>query len=287
MRYQLLLCLCVTLLPLRSVSAEEANWTPLLSADLSKNWELWYGTPEPSVTVPGYDPKVYNNKKKGKPIGLVDVNNDPLDLLTMMEEDGEPVLRISGEIYAGLTTLKEYENYHISLQTKWGEKKWAPRLRAKRDSGLLLHCTGPHGAFWKVWMADIECQIQETDIADLYLLAGTGATTRARKTSKGKPTYDPSGEAKDWKPRHAESEEKPNGQWNTVEAYVVDDDMVFLVNGKPVMAPLDCTFRGKKLAKGKIQIQSEGAEVFYKDLKIRPISQFPEFLADHVRPVSK
>lgn len=269
-----------------SAIANEPEWTPLLSEDLSTHWEAWFGVPHKTLTVPGYPNQPNSDGMKGTPIGLVDVNNDPLDLYTVSMEEGEPVLRISGQIYAGLTTLKEYENYHISLQFKWGELKWEPRLTRKRDSGLLLHCTGEHGAFWGVWMSDIECQIQEGDVGDLYLLAGTGATTRARKMPRGKPMYDPQGEAKvNQRPRHATSEENPNGEWNTVEAYVVGDDMVFLMNGRPVMAPLDCTYKGEPLTRGKIQIQSEAAEVFYKDIKIRPIEAFPDFLADHVRPI--
>ncbi|MEM1305519.1 MAG: DUF1080 domain-containing protein, partial [Planctomycetota bacterium] len=268
-----------------STRADETGWTPLLSEDLSEHWEAWFGVPHKSLEVPGYPPQPKSDGKKGEPIGLVDVNNDPLDLYTVSTEDAEPMLRISGQIYAGLTTLEEYENYHISLEFKWGTKKWAPRLADKRDSGLLLHCTGEHGAFWNVWMADIECQIQEGDCGDLYLLAGTKARTRARLEAGGKPVYDPTGDPIKRVTRHAPSTEKPNGEWNQIEAYVLGDDMVFVVNGTPVNAPLDCTYRGKPLTRGKIQIQSEGAEVFYRRVKIRPIAAFPDFLADHVRPL--
>ena len=34
----------------------------------------------------------------------------------------------------------------------------------------------------------------------------------------------------------------------------------------------------RPLTVGQIQIQSEGAEVYYRDLKIRPLTQFPENL---------
>ncbi|MDB4309667.1 DUF1080 domain-containing protein, partial [Akkermansiaceae bacterium] len=81
---------------------------------------------------------------KGTPLGL---NNDPLKVFSVIAEDGHKVLKITGEIYGGLTTKEEFENYHITMQTKWGEKKWEPRLCDKRDSGLLLHCVGKHGAF--------------------------------------------------------------------------------------------------------------------------------------------
>ena len=66
------------------------------------------------------------------------LNNDPLKVFSVKEIDGESILCITGEIYGGLTTRQEFENYHLSLQFRWGDKKWAPRENKKRDSGLLL-----------------------------------------------------------------------------------------------------------------------------------------------------
>ncbi len=88
----------------------------------------------------------------GTPLGL---NNDPKKVFTVIEEEGTPLLKITGEIYGGLTTLKEYGDYHFSFELKFGEKKWAPRLDRARDSGQLYHCTGKHGAFWNVWMRSL------------------------------------------------------------------------------------------------------------------------------------
>jgi len=102
------------------------------------------------------------------------------------------VLCITGEIYGGLTTLQESENYHLSaVQFKWGEKKWAPRENDKRDSGLLVHCVGEHGAFWNAWMRSLECQIQETDCGDFIALAASGCNIRVRAVDgSGRPIFD-------------------------------------------------------------------------------------------------
>ena len=55
--------------------------------------------------------------------------------------------------------------------------------------------------------------------------------------------------------------------------------MVFLSNGKVNMVLHNTrqkTAHGPApLAKGQIQIQSEAAEVYYRDIKIRPIKKFP------------
>ena len=219
------------------------------------------------------------------------LNNDPLEVFSVKKIDGEDVLAITGEIYGGLTTLKEYENYHLSLQFKWGEKKWAPRLEDKRDSGLLVHCTGRHGAFWNVWMRSLECQIQEGDCGDFIALAGTGSKVRVRsERGKRRPIFDPAKPLSDGKRyiTHGPSEEKPNGQWNTVEVYTLGQTTVFAVNGTPNMV-LEQTKekegdQWKPLSKGKLQIQSEAAEIYYRNIKLRQIKSFPESIQAIIQP---
>src|SRR4051812_32089471 len=72
-----------------------------------------------------------------------DPRSDPKGVFKV--ENG--VIHISGEEFGCLTTEKEYANYRLSLEFKWGERRWPPRENAKRDSGILLHCVGPD----KVW----------------------------------------------------------------------------------------------------------------------------------------
>src|SRR5688572_3606276 len=81
----------------------------------------------------------YDSVKKefsGEPAGL---NKDPLGVFTVVKEDGKPAIRVSGENFGGLSTQKEFGNYHLRLEFKWGKLKWAPKKNAKRDSGLLYH----------------------------------------------------------------------------------------------------------------------------------------------------
>lgn len=266
-------------------SADEPGWTPLLTDDLSTHWEAWFGVPPKSVSAPGYPTSTSDNGQTGEPWGLIPFDEDPIGLFSVEQEQGRPVLKISGQMYAGLTSKEVYSDYHLSLQFKWGDKKWAPRLNAKRDSGVLLHCSGPHGAFWNVWMGCLECQVQEGDCGDFFPLAGGKAKVRA-SPGEQRPQYDvASNTLKSGVVSHAPSEEKPHGEWNTIEVYALGDDLVFLVNGEPVNALLDATYKGKPVRSGKIQIQSEGAEVYYRDIKLRPIERFPEFLSEHVRPL--
>ena len=261
--------------PKTTISAPK--WRSLLDQDLS-DWDIWMGVPHKTVKIPGQPDPTSEDGMKGTPLGL---NNDPLKVFSVIAEDGHKVLKITGEIYGGLTTKEEFENYHITMQTKWGEKKWEPRLGDKRDSGLLLHCVGKHGAFWNVWKRSLEYQVQEKDNGDFIGLAGSGADIRIGQNEEKRKAWDPKAELADGGGYidHGPSEERPNGEWNTIDVYTIGDKMVFLSNGKVNMVLHNTrqkTAHGPApLAKGQIQIQSEAAEVYYRDIKIRPIKEFP------------
>lgn len=256
------------------------SWQSLLDAELS-DWEVWAGVPH--ETVPIDWPHKSDDGKSGKPLGL---GWNERDLYRVSEASGEPVLRISGEIYAGLTSRESRGNYHLRMEFRWGDEKWEPRLERLRDSGILYHATGEHGAFWNVWMRSLEFQIQEGDCGDLYLLAGPSAHVAAQPPASGqRAMYDPAspplqfGHGKPGVVRHGPSAEKPHGEWNVVEILTIGDRAVHLVNGELVLALQDARINRDgalaPLTAGRIQIQSEGAEVFYRRVEIRPLDAFP------------
>lgn len=165
-------------------------------------------------------------------------------------EDG--VIHISGEEFGCLTTKQEYGNYRLSLEVKWGAKKWPPRDGEKtpRDSGILMHCVGPD----KVWTKSIECQIQERDFGDFYLVGGTTIDVNG-KTEKGRAV-------------RTTDAEKPLGEWNVVEVICDGDTITNIVNGVVVNKATKAS-----VARGKIVLQSEGAEVFYRNITITPLEK--------------
>lgn len=252
--------------PSKMVSS--SKWEPMLDETLSQ-WEVWTGVPDKSLK---NIPNSYVLPESGKPIAPIGLG-DPLGVYKVdKNSDGELILKISGEIYAGLTTLKSYENYHFTMLFKWGEKKWAPRLDNKRDSGLLYHCYGEHGSFWKVWKSCLELQIQEEDFGDLYILAGTKA-----KVATTDKRWDPESEILKNKAKRSVDAESPHGEWTRVDLYVIGDTAVHVVNGKVVLALTDAIDgEGNALTSGQIQIQSEGAEGYAKDIFIRPIKKLPK-----------
>jgi len=209
------------------------EWRPLIDKDLSL-WEVWTGVPQPSLDIEWEGKAI--KPKDGKPMGL----GDPLKIYTTEKaEDGSYHLKISGKCYAGLTTKESFKNYHFSAEVKWGEKKWAPRLKAPRDSGILYHCHGEHGTFWNVWKSSLEYQVQERDNGDYFKIGEVSVevpiddpdSVRGKYTP-GKPWVQIYGKGK-YASQRSHNVEKP-GEWNKVEVITIGDRAVHLSNGEVV-----------------------------------------------------
>jgi hypothetical protein len=264
----------------------EKQWQYLLDNELSK-WELWMGVPHSSIK--GLPSGTHTSEKifsdiLGRGMGL---NNDPKKVFSVKQHGGEKILSITGEIFGGLTTLNDYENYHLSLQVKWGEKKWPPRLELARDTGLLFHCRGDHGVLWFVWKSCLEFQIMEDSFGDFLPLVGTSGKVRADTVNNGEVDYfrfNPSGSVYSNETsfvKGGQDVEKAHGEWNHLELYSVGTKAAFVVNGVIVMFVEEAKDKyGNALSAGQIQLQSEGAEVYYKDIKIRPINEFPAVIME-------
>ena len=219
------------------------------------------------------------------PVGL---NNDPNHVFTIVNDAGENVIRISGENWGGLSTKSEYSDFHLQLMFKWGTLKWGQKKNKKRDSGLLYFCVGPHGADYGAWMRSQEFQIEEGNCGDYWGVAGGTEDIPVIKKSNSEYVYDRSGQLTTFSAtgsvgRHCIKQgdaEKPSGQWNTLDLYCHGDTSVHIINGKVMMVLYHSgqADSGKisPLVKGKLQIQSEGAEVFYKNIMIEPLDTIPE-----------
>lgn len=277
--------LLITLFTTNSFSQKKGESINLFDNNLS-HFDIWLSVPHTSITgLPEGTPQ-HDNVGKGEPIGL---NNNLKDVFTMIEEDGEPVLKITGEIFGCISSKETYENYHLSVMFKWGDKKWEPRLDKKRDSGILYHCYGEHGRFWNTWKTCLEYQVQESDLGDFIPLGGNSGNPKVgspivdiRGDFKDEKKFDPNSEAYSIGEGyiHAASEhDKPHGEWNHLEIYIIGNNAVHIVNGEIVMVVENAKKHdGTILDKGEIQIQSEAAECYYKQLTLTPIKKFPKFI---------
>ena len=261
-----------------------SQWIDLLDKDLSQ-WDnyLSYRYPE------GYKGDIPKDAEGNdlKPIGL---NKDEFGVFTMIEEDGQQVLRISGEIYGCVSTKSEFENYHLKLQVKWGDTKWHPRKQLLKDSGVLYHSIGPHGAeSWRSWMLSQEFQVMQGHMGDFWSQANSAIDIRAYLPEYiMNPVADKSqpflalgrGEEVQGYCMRSANFEKPHGEWNELELICFENKSIHIVNGEVVMILKNSRYveDGKKfpMNKGKIQLQSEAAEVFYKNINIKKLEALPK-----------
>ena len=84
--------------------------------------------------------------------------------------DGEPAVHVMGfpvletkRDFGYFVTEKEYGNFDLTFQYKWGEKKHPPRAEAKRDAGCIYFVDGAD----QVWPYGVECQVQEGDTGEV------------------------------------------------------------------------------------------------------------------------
>lgn len=213
--------------------------------------------------------------------------NDPKGVFTVT--DG--MIRISGEEWGCITTNAEYENYKLVAEFKWGELTYEPRLDNARDCGILLHSQGEDGGSQGIWMHSIECQIIEGGTGD-FIVVGDGSdkfqiTCNVRSEQQGRAYYyQPDGHPQtikagrinwfrrdpEWKDilgfRGKNDIEKPVGEWNTLECIAFEGQISIYLNGTLVNEAIDV-----KPNKGRIQIQSESAEIFFRRVELIPISK--------------
>jgi len=258
-------------------SAEKNKWQTLFNGEDLTGWDTYLG--------PGLDTVL--NEWDTIATGL---NKDPLNVFGVVELEGEKVIRISGQQFGGISTTSEYENYHLQVQFKWGELQWAPRKKGKKDSGLMYHAVGPQGADGGFWMRSHEFQIQEGDCGDYWACAGAMADIRAEIEADSSYVYNINGDIFTFSTdsnsgrncKKSPDGEKPTGEWNSIDIYCHGDTSVHVINGVVNNVLFNSRQTGGDrvipLSKGKIQLQSEGAEVFYRDIKICSLDKLPDDL---------
>ncbi|WP_456459893.1 3-keto-disaccharide hydrolase [Reichenbachiella sp.] len=266
-----------------SFSQNKGNWVALLDKELSQ-WDT-YLSYRHQTNYNGDEPLDANGNVI-KPIGL---NPQGFDVFSVSEKSGELTLRVSGEIYGCLISKKEYENYHLRLKVKWGNEKWTPRKDKLKDSGILYHSIGPMGAeYWRSWMLSQEFQIMEGHMGDYWSQANSAIDIRAfipegvmNPVADENPNFIGlgTGEKAGGYCMRSVNAEKPSGEWNTLELVCFEGKSLHIVNGQVVMILKNSRYlkdgQSMPMTKGKIQIQSEAAEVYFKDIAIRELNAMP------------
>ncbi len=249
-------------------------------------WGAWLGYADPAVT--------YRTDPAAKPVG---VTRGVGDDFAVRQVDGAPAIWIKGQTWGSLVHRSDLRDYHLRLQYKWGIRTWAPRERQPPNNGLLYHTHGTPGDVFGTWQPSVEFEIMKGSTGMAVVV---GNKVRGRVAAAPDPSLiaphlrfrlgagqvDMVNGTGTWNVEAATDAERPIGQWNTLDLYVFGDRAVHVVNGIPVAAISDIATIAadgsrRPLTHGQIQLQSEGAETWFRDITVEPIRSLPTIVAAH------
>ncbi|OJU09813.1 MAG: hypothetical protein BGN86_10720 [Caulobacterales bacterium 68-7] len=244
------------------------------------DWEGWLGYADPA--------KTYRNPPEA-PLGRAGAD----EMFKVVTEDGQPALYVNGKTWGALVHKGDYRNYHLRLDYKWGPGRWPPRVNLPPNNGLLYHSYGDQGASTGTWMYAVEFEIMQGSTG-MVVRVGEGTrphTTVGHDAAVAYPQRrfmlggrDIEVVSPAWNVQHARDAERPAGEWNTLDLYVLGDKAIHVVNGQPVMMvhgieTVDAAGKRTPLTHGRIQLQSEGAETYFRNIVLEPIDRLPTVTA--------
>lgn len=214
-------------------------------------------------------------------------NSDPDRVITI--EDGaihlyKNATDRSQVVMGYIGTEKEYGNYHLRLQYRWGPKKFEPRYKLKRDAGLYYHILGDDA----VWPRALQFQIEETNVGDLIALYGFAVDTSIDPKTRGAeiPTFQSLAQGGESRvmggrgiayQRHLAGEFEVDG-WNTAEIITRNDTTVHILNGHIVNEGKNVRLvetgkpdTSRAITRGRIALEIEAAEIYFRNVELRQL----------------
>jgi len=167
---------------------------------------------------------------------------------TFSVKDG--VLRCTGRPAGYLQTDKKYTNYILKLQWRW------PRDSRPGNNGVLVRILPGEHFHNNVWPKCVEAQLANRRAGDIFTigqfpLKGDPQRTRGRYTAMAHPTN-----------------EKPQGEWNDYEIILQGGNLTLKVNGLVQNEATEVLE-----VPGTIGLQSEGAPIEYRNIRLVPLDQ--------------
>jgi hypothetical protein len=210
-------------------------------------------------------------------------------------------LHITGDGLGSLITNKEYRDYHLVLEFKWGEKTYRDRQARAKDTGLLIHSQGADGGYNGIWMPSFEVQIIEGGMGDFILVNGAGTdgnpmplslTCEVARDRDGEVVWKQGakretfnlknrkrinwyGRDPDWVDRLGfrgkDDLDKSQTEWTRFDVICDGGHIQSYINGTLVNEAFDASPNY-----GRIQLQSELAEAFFRRWELHALGEGPK-----------
>jgi hypothetical protein len=163
---------------------------------------------------------------------LRDASVDPATVFTV--KDG--VIHIKGSPFGYMRTKDAYANYTLHAEWRYPE--------VATNSGIFIHGQSPDS----IWLKCIECQLQAGNAGDFICMSGSDMKELTDKTKRVVKKMN-------------DSNEKPVGEWNTMEIKCIDNTITVSVNGV-----LQNKGTEVNLNSGYICLQSEGKDIEFRNI---------------------
>lgn len=173
-------------------------------------------------------------------------NVEPKDIWSI--KDG--VIHCQGQVNGYLVTEKDYSDYVLKVEWRWGERA---NNKNSRNSGVFVHVSGAD----KIWPKAIEAQLMSGNAGDFWLVDNFKLTVdEKRRDPKVARHYF----------RSKNDVEKKLGEWNQYEITCKGDSIKLVINGQTVNEGTDA-----EMSRGKILLQSEGAEIHFRNVMLKSL----------------
>jgi hypothetical protein len=197
-----------------------------------------------SVSPPGEE-RLFNGKDltgwKAVVPGAAEQNITPESVWRV--EDG--VLICKGTPTGYIRTERDFTNFILRLEWRFN-----PVTKQAGNSGVLVRLVGED----KVWPKSVEAQLQSGRAGDFWNIDDFVMSVAPDRT-KGRNTR-----------RAYDGAERPVGEWNEYEIIVNKGEVVLRVNGHELNRAWDVAE-----VPGKIALQSEGAEIHFRNIRLIPL----------------
>ena len=205
--------------------------------------------------------KLFNGKNlNGWHIDIPDMDKDSNMKSPFIIRNG--ILVSLGNPQGHLITDKIQENYRIEVQYRFAG--------VPGNCGLILHASTPR-ALYKMFPKSIEAQMMTQNAGDFWCIVEDIEVPDMEKRRGPKEKWGIT-EGKERRiPNLTDNSEKPVGEWNTMVVECLKDQIKVWVNGDMVNHGFNCTAQ-----KGQIALQSEGSEVEFRKVIIRPITKLAD-----------
>jgi hypothetical protein len=249
---------------LRQRERDYAKWIPLFNG---RNLDGWYTY-------------LQKHGKNQDPDRVITIEDNAIHLYKHAPDGSHVVMGY-------IATEKEYGDYHLRFEYRWGVKKFQPRVALKRDAGLYYHIIGPDA----IWPKALQFQVEQTNVGDLIALYGFQVDTwiDPKTKSADMPTYlDPKNGGE---PRvlggkgiayqkHLAGDFEVDG-WNKAEVIAREDSTVHILNGHVVNQGKHVRFTDfegpekptRPIMRGRIALEIEAAEIDFRNVEIMLFDQ--------------